>query len=78
MFSTSFPIHVIYIFFVEYTYPHTGKLFWSGKGRTYLYQTFPVSYMFGSKNKMLETKFRSSSLNESRCNKYRGQCDSEF
>ena len=32
-----------------------------GRG-TYIYRTFPVFYMFGSKTKMLETKFRSSSI----------------
>ena len=45
--------------FVEYTYSHTGKLFWLGKGWgvVYLYKTCPASYTFDSKNNMLETKF---------------------
>ena len=56
------PKHAICIFSVEYTYPHTDKIFWLGKGGTYLYRTFPVFYMFDSKTKMLESKFRSSSI----------------
>ena len=56
------PNHAICIFSVEYTYPHTDKTAWLGMAGvgTYLYRTFPVFFMSGSKNKMLETNFRSN------------------
>ena len=38
------------------------KYFGWESGGTYLYRTFLVFYMFDFKNKMLETKFRSSSI----------------
>ena len=54
------PNHAICIFSVAYTYPHSDKIFLLSKKGANLYRTFPVFYMFDNKNKMLETKFRST------------------
>ena len=51
------PDHAICIFLVDYTNAHTGKIFWLVKGQRKF-----ISNMLYSKNKMLETKFRSSSF----------------
>ena len=49
------------------------KIFWLGKWGMYLNRTFPVFFLFDSKNKTLETNFRSNlNLTEkSQFNKYR-------
>ena len=47
------PNHGIYIYYVEHTYPQTGKINWLAIVGTYLNKTFPVSYMFDSKNKIV-------------------------
>ena len=52
------PNNGICIYYVEYTYPQTAKYFGWAKVGTYLNKTFPVSYMFDSKSKLLGPKIR--------------------